>query len=381
MPHGPSPRAAKADPANDAGTLALETLQLAGLLPAVLPVHVVIPASGVLGSTLQPDGGVQIYGIDSGPLPGVIVISPSSQAVLPSDTANGQKEWTVSPDGRLLGEPTLILRSAICTAECLRFHRMAHGSSVRLLLMCGRSRHLSSLEAREQRRYSRRDSCGSQWYSFLWAASNSGAVIYTTYVGADVRYFAWSASQGILPLKSLYAQEENSAPNATQFSLQAISGDGKTIVGFSGGGALPARVTVWVDGVASQMPAGGHESSYALSVSDDGQVIGGYVADGGIIQSAVWVEGQLKLLTTEAGLPASDEAMCVVHGGGNPHAWAALSWSWIATSDGVVHSFFGNYLPEHYGLSLTGGERPISLMADDQAVYIVYIRTNLSRTS
>src|SRR4029079_15822834 len=78
--------------------------------------------------------------------------------------------------------------------------------------------------------------------------------------------------------------------------------------------------------------------------------------------------------------PHGTEVLQVINGvGGEASAWAALGYDWIARSDGVVRRFDSG-LFESYGLSLTGSQRGVVLLANDDALYLVTMESRVSTT-
>src|SRR4051812_35888284 len=122
-------------------------------------------------------------------------------------------------------------------------------------------------------------------------------------------------------LPSLYPKEGSNGPATSPVFASAISGDGQTIVGSSGGGgfpdALPPRATMWKNGIAQELPVGGYSMSYAGTVSDDGRIIGGTVSDGTTAKAAVWVDGVLQQSLVDD--PHGSDVLQVINGiGGDP---------------------------------------------------------------
>jgi hypothetical protein len=226
---------------------------------AVAPAHVVIPAGAVIGSTLKPDGSIEVYGADAMPFPSEVIVGDGGETQTGGGldgVENGQKQWLIGSDGRLLSKTAL-------DAAAGSANRGAYAVSSDGAWFVG----LKSATA-----------VGEQGSIVVWrrgstdlipvsvsadqtggpmarGISNDGDVIYMAYVGDDLRGFAWDRTSGLLPLESLYAVEGNASPEASLVRLEAISDDGRTIVGGNGGGELPMRATVSVDGVPRALPA------------------------------------------------------------------------------------------------------------------------------
>jgi hypothetical protein len=372
----------KANPA--ARRLTLEPLEPRAMF-ALAPFHVVIPGGGVIGTTLEPDGSVKIYGDDPRPFPhdvivGDLQISPLVTGVI--DATGTPKQWLMGDDGRLLSKTDVETDAA--AAQRTIYKVSADGSwyvGLKRATAAGEQGRMVVWKAGADDLIPIGLSADQTGGPLIEDISNDGDVIYRAYVGEDLRYFAWDRTDGLLTLPSLYALEGNSSAGASHISLQAISADGQTIVGFSGGGSSEApkmRATIWKNGVAHELPTPpGQTQSYALCVSDDGRIVGGAVGDGTNNHSSVWVDGVLQQLTFPLFTYDFGSVSYVVSGvGGDPNAWAALGWAaqWLATSDGIVHRL-SSYLPEHYGLSLTGNTQPFGLLANDDALYIVATET------
>jgi hypothetical protein len=374
------PRRALRKPRRPSRGLTLEALEPRAMC-ALAPAHVVIPAGSVFGSTLRPDGSVEVYGADAQPFPNHLIIGDGA-AVLDGGVEDSyrQRQWLIGDDGRLISKTDLEGPLAVS-------HRSIYAVSPDGSWFVGMK---SATGAGEQGiivvwRRGTNDlipvgvSAEQTGGPMVRGISNDGDVIYMAYVGDDLRGFAWDRTDGLLPLESVYAMEGNASPDAAKFSVTAISADGRTIVGSSGGGiGVRQMPTVWRDGVPTALPAvsqsGEITDTSATSVSDDGRVIGGYVhlntPNLSTTQAAVWVDGNLTLLQHSPNVPAFGPAFVVGGIGGDPTAWAALGTHWIARSDGVAR-YLHSYVQEEFGLSHNVNSRPVELLASHDALYVV----------
>jgi dockerin type I repeat protein len=356
--------------------LALEALEDRALCAAV-PYHTLLPTGGIYGATLDGDGTIEVIGT---PRQGMGTINPSplnlsSGVVFDGgvDPASTLVKWTIAPGGSIISTTEIgalpfyskgisgISPDGNWIASNLPPTVPGQLGAPIVLHLGDLSYILVGLPA---------DRTSDS--ALVRGVSNNGSVIYLL----DDKYYAWDRASGLLPLRSLYELEGNTTPDAQQFTLKAISADGQTIVGTSGGGPLPLRATVWRNGETQALPSGNYPASGALSVSANGRVIGGYLQDGDKNFPAVWVDGVLQQIALPAGSNLASNRMIlgVVGGiGGNPSGWAALGWDlgslWITRSDGVVHEFYTNDV-DNWGLSGIGG-MPVNLFADDNSIYLV----------
>ncbi len=207
----------------------------------------------------------------------------------------------------------------------------------------------------------------------IQGVSNNGSVIYHI----DQEYFAWNQDTGLIPLHSLYDLEGNQSSEARQITLFAISADGQTIVGTSGGNVdLPRLPTVWRNGVAFALPTGGYSAGFASSISDDGRVIGGNLQDGNRGIPAVWVDGVLQQIAPPSGGIIRDYSnILAVHSGlgSDTHGWAAAASDEVIRSDGVVNEFWRED-PNNFGVAtnFTGTVRHFS--ADTDSLNLVTLQ-------
>jgi hypothetical protein len=221
-----------------------------------------------------------------------------------------------------------------------------------------------------------------QYSPTVSSVSNEGDVIFTAYVAGETASFVRDRTGVVLGLPSLYPPQASTGPGTSPVFVSASSADGQTIVGGSGGGgaagAIPLRATLWKNGIAQELPAGGYSVSWAGAVSADGRIVGGSVGDGTTVRAAVWVDGILQQSLADD--PHGSQVLQVVNGvGGDPAAWAALGYDWIARSDGVVRRFDSG-LFEQYGLSLSGSQRGVKLLVNDDALYLVTMESPIRTT-
>jgi hypothetical protein len=344
---------------------------------ALSPVHVVLPASGAIGSTLRPDGSVEVYALEAQPFPAHIIIGEGGDAHVHGthdEPDTGLKRWLVDEDGRLISKADLEtpLASTARTVYAVSpdgnwfvglKHSSGAGDQGKIVVWRRGTNDLIPIGVTPDQTSS----------PMVRGISNDGDVVYMAWVGEELRGFAWDRIDGLLSLKSWYAAEGNASSDAAKFTVSAISADGRTIVGTSGSGiGVRQQPTVWRDGVPSALPVASQEGEItdtsATSVSDDSRVIGGYVhlntPSLSTTRVAVWVDGNMTLL------PAMGPAVVVSGIGGDPTAWAVLGQNWIARSDGtseMLHS----YLEAEFGLSLNISGWPVELMASDDAIYLV----------
>ena len=341
---------------------------------ALAPVHAVIPADIVGGATLQSDGSIEFYGYNALFLPQVAIrdITIDQPRIPPY-------QWSISPDGRLLSKSELDFpaagwfRSVDAVSQDGSWLAGVQTSETGDVILNGKTvvwrRGTNDLIPLEL--------SPGQYGPIVRGLSNEGDVLFTAYVGSETASFVRDRTGVLLALPSLYPPEASTGPGTSPVFVNAISADGRTIVGISGGGgipgALPPRATIWKNGIAQELPAGGYSQSFAGAVSDDGRIVGGSVGDGTTARAAVWVDGVLQQSLADD--PHGTLVLQVVNGvGGDPAAWAALGYDWIARSDGVVRSLDSGFF-EPYGLSLTGSNRPVKLLANEDALYLVTLET------
>lgn len=340
---------------------------------ALAPSHAIIPAADVSGVTLQSDGSLEFYGYNA-PLflqPVAIASFEIVQPVLPP------YQWSIRPHGQLLSKSQLDFPAAswFLSVDAVS----PDGSWLAGLQTEGTSDFILDGKYLVWRRGTNEllpvePPPGQSGTQRAQGLSNEGDVIFSANIaGGETGSFVRYRTGGLLALPSLYPPEASTGPGTSPVFATAISADGQTIVGISGGGgtpgALPPRATLWKNGIAHELPAGGYSQSYARAVSADGRIVGGSVSDGTTTRAAVWVDGVLQQALTDD--PLGTEVLQVVSGvGGDPAAWAALGFDWIALSDGVVRRFDAGFF-ESYGLSLTGSHRGVKLLATDDALYLV----------
>jgi hypothetical protein len=200
--------------------------------------------------------------------------------------------------------------------------------------------------------------------------SNDGVAI----VQVGLKAYRWDAASGLVRLASLYELEGNASAEGQEATILAISADGRTIVG-SSGYTLARRPTVWTEQGPRELPTLLGRPGGASSVSSDGRVIGGWVQvlGGEERYAAVWVDGELHVLSSEAGTIDPTETTTVVNGlEGDPRRWIAFGsnrqQAWIAF-DGRIAVPLTSWLrlhdldfavntdatPERVGLSNTSG--------------------------
>jgi hypothetical protein len=350
---------------------------------ALAPSHAVIPADGVQGVTLQSDGSLEFLANNALFLPDFVPLFAADSIGEPDQPRIPPYQWSISSDGRLLSKSELSFPgvggwlagfdaispdgswlAGVETEDTGDF--ILNGKNV---VWRRGTNDLIPLELPP-----------GTYGPVVRGVSNEGDVIYWAGVAGETASFVRDRNGVVHALPSLYPKEASNGPGTSPVLVMAISADGQTIVGGSGGGgfaeALPPRATIWKNGIAQELPSGGYSQSYATTVSDDGRIVGGSVSDGAISRAAVWVDGILQQSLVDD--PRSNGALQVIHGvGGDPAAWAALGFNWIALSDGVLRPFDSG-LFESYGLSLTGSQRGVELLANDDALYLVTMESPVS---
>lgn len=351
---------------------------------ALAPSHAVLPADGVAGVTLEADGSLEFLGYNALFLPQFLppVASFEPDADQPRIPPY---QWSVGPDGRLLSKAEVNFPAEgwfvviDVASQNGSFLAGLQTSETGDLILNGKTvvwqRETNELIPVEP-------APGTTGGVHVHGLSNEGDVLFSTSVGVNPAAFVRDRTGGLIALPSLYALEGHTGPGSKTVFVSAISSNGRTVVGSSGGGgapeALPSRATFWKDGIAHELPAGGYSVSWAGTVSDDGRIVGGTVGDGTTARAAVWVDGVLQETLVDD--PHGTSVLQVVNGiGGDPAAWAALGYDWIARSDGVVRRFDSG-LFESYGLSLTGSNRGVKLLAIDDALYLVTLESPVTTT-
>jgi hypothetical protein len=356
--------------------LALERLEQRAV-PAALPIHAVLPTASVEGATLLPDGSIEIFGSKAHYLGCETGVDPQGAILIGGNAPRyGPAQWTIDRNGALADQRDLDIPTCDGGNKGFGFYSPSGEWAAGVLppTVPGEA-GTPVIWQRGTTTYipiGLPDDHGGN--VMIQGISDTGRVIY--WLAADDRsaYYAWDRETGFLPLESSYTRQNDSRPDAARFALRAISADGRTIVGTSGGGSVTMQATVWRDGVPTSLAA--TTDAGALSVSDDGRAIGGFVTSDNRQQAAVWFDGNLTVLTDAQGKPpwyANAVTNIATGVGGDPNNWVATgNWWWLAGSDGIAQPLYGDYLENRYGISLgLGNGYSTRVMADDEAVYLV----------
>lgn len=190
--------------------------------------------------------------------------------------------------------------------------------------------------------------------------ANNGDVLIS---GANYSGYRWSAAGGFVALEAVeISGVEEWWPAETRVS--AISADGSVIVGASSRGLVTVP-TIWTSAGPQALAANGR-NGMAVSVSDDGRIVGGYLTVDNEQVAVVWVDGVLRTVDGEDGQAIEGSVGSVIGGlGSTGEGWIAFvhgkpespygpGETWIAFSGGGIQPL-DEWLLEHYAILLTPG--------------------------